>query len=124
MKLKERLVAATIGFGLAIALVIVLESAELLKHSQDNLGGDGGPSPHHGVLGPPSSSRAELAFKQRNLQKTDSSGNSKQVNTMEDQNHVDWTVVNKAEKVGGQQHILCTLAALLRRFQLTTFSHK
>ena len=80
MKLKERVVAATFGFSLAIVLILVLESFELTNHNH----GEEVPNvqdPSHGVINPPSASKSSSfkAFKQRNLQKTDSSGNSGQL---------------------------------------------
>ena len=80
MKLKERVVAATFGFSLAIVLILVLQTFELTNH---NHGKDvqNVQDPSHGVINPPSAPKSSSfkAFKQRNLQKTDSSGNSGQL---------------------------------------------
>ena len=78
MKLKERFVAATFGFSLAIILVFVLETLELTN--QQRAAGTSPQDQTHGIIKSPVLLKTSSikAFKQRNLQKTDSSGRSEQ----------------------------------------------
>ena len=87
MKLKERVVAATFGFSLAIILVFLLESLELTNHERRAIPQD----QSHGIINSQnvasaskSSSKTSSikAFKQRNLQKTDSSGQHSEQNQL------------------------------------------
>lgn len=74
MKLKERLLAAGLGFGVAIVLILVLETLELSVHIKRS----GGGGSEHGIIKAQQQTSSVKTFMQRNLQKTDSSGNSGQ----------------------------------------------
>ena len=87
MKLKERVVAATFGFSLAIILVFLLESLELTNHERRAIPQD----QSHGIINSQNVASASKtssktssikAFKQRNLQKTDSSGQHSEQNQL------------------------------------------
>lgn len=69
MKLKERLVAASLGFLAALCLLLIVpQSRDLLVRPEANV--------HHGVIQP--ASPGSLLRQQRNLQKTDSASEQDQ----------------------------------------------